>query len=244
VDESRLTLMMMQKVVRTITKDGFRHLGSWYWHEALASRRHEVLIRYDEQFSRYTALVYTLDGEFLCEARDREHYKIAAGLHPAAKALGTLEQVQDLSDAIALKKRQEKLAGANMQTMLDVAVMPEVQRMRAQIIAFDAPARKAALPEARKPAMSAETIAAIEAVQSAEFDTIPDENAYKPAALCRFRDGLAKYEYLFRIKFEQGIELIVEDQAWLEAFEATPEFARYQRRFDQMREVFAQWRSA
>jgi putative transposase len=222
-------------------------LGRWYWHEALASRRHPVLIRYDDQYSRYTALVYTLDGNFLCEARDREHYKIASGLHPAARVLGTPEQVQDLSDAIALKKGQEKLAGSSMRAMCDAVIMPELQR-QAQIIAFDAPHKKAALPPAPEKRMSAAEIAAIEAAQEkarVEFDTETSKKTYKRAALCRFRNEPAKYEYLLRVKHEQGIELVAEDQAWMDVFEATPGYAKYhKRRFDDMRNVFAQWKSA
>jgi putative transposase len=236
--------MMLQKEVRTITKDGFRHSGRLYWHEALASRRHPVLIRYDDQFSPYTVLVYTPDGNFLCEARDREQYKIASGLHPAAKALGTPEQVQDLSKAIELKKHQEKLAGASMQVMVDTVIMPELQR-QAKVIAFESP-YKAALPPAREKGVSAAEKAAIEALQArVECDTESSRKTYKPAALCRFRDEPAKYEYLLRVKHEQGIELIAEDQAWFDHYETTPAYMKYhKRRFDAMRDVFAQWKSA
>ncbi|MDR1398125.1 MAG: Mu transposase C-terminal domain-containing protein [Desulfarculales bacterium] len=242
VDERRLTLMMLQKEIKTITKDGFRHLGRLYWHEALASRRHPVVIRYDDHLSPYTVFVYTFDGEFICEARDRDHYKIASGLHPAAQALGTPGQVQDLSEALALKKGQEKLAGANMQAMLDLVVQPEVKRLQANVFSLES-YKKPGAETQKKLTMSAETVAAIEAIQ-AEPDTAMVES-YKPGALCRFKDGLEKYEYLFRIRFEREIELVTEDQTWFEAFQNTPEFAKhYQRRFDQMREVFAQWRSA
>jgi putative transposase len=242
VDESRLALMMLQKEIRTITKDGFRHLGHWYWHESLASRRHPVLIRYDDQFSRHTVLVYTLDGNFLCEARDRDHYKIAAGMHPAAKALGTPAQVQDLSDAIALKKRQEKLAGANMQTVLDTMIMPEVQRVQAQIIAFEAPPKKA-LPPAPEPRMNAAQIAEVEAAKEkarVEFDTNSAENSYKPAFLQRFKDELAKYDFLYHLIHEKKIQLVEQDQVWMTAFEATDRFIqRYKRRYDMFAEMYA-----
>ena len=92
VDMERLTLLMLQKEVRTISKDGIRLDGRLFWHEALFNRRHPVLVRYDWQLSPYTVLVYDLEGHRLCEARDRYHYGIAAGIHPAARALGTAEQ--------------------------------------------------------------------------------------------------------------------------------------------------------
>jgi putative transposase len=247
VDVDQLTLLMMQRTIKTISKDGIRHQGRLYWHEALANRRHPVLIRYDDQFSPFEVLVYTQDGNFLCQARDREHYRIAAGIHPAAKALGTAEQQQDLITALELKKHQEKEAGTSIRAMRDSIVLPEAQRMQAAIMP---PARSSAkmIPFTSKPkSLSAAEIAAIEAIQEkacADFDTKNNEKTYKPAALCRFKDELAKYEYLFRIMHEQGIELVQQDRAWLEAFEASPEYARYRRRFDAMREVFVQWRTA
>ena len=50
-DMQKLTLFMMQKEVRTITKDGIKVNGRLYWHEKLYSRRHPVLVRYDEHFN-------------------------------------------------------------------------------------------------------------------------------------------------------------------------------------------------
>jgi putative transposase len=242
VDESRLTLMMLQKEVRTITKDGFRHLGRWYWHEALASRRHPVLIRYDDQFSPYTVLVYTLDGEKICEARDREHYKIASGLHPVARVLGTPEQVQDLSDAIATKKRQEKLAGASMQVMFDAVVRPEVQLTQAKIIAFEEH-KKAALPAAPQKRMSAAEIAECEAAKEkarVEFDTNSAENSYTASFLMRFKDELARYDYLYHLVHDKKVRLVEQDQAWMTAFESTDRFIqRYKRRYDMFSEMYA-----
>jgi putative transposase len=243
VDMDRLTLLMLQKEIKTISKDGIRHRGRLYWHEALASRRHPVLIRYDDQFSPHAVLVYTLDGIRLCEARDREHYKIAAGLHPAAKAMGTPEQAQDLSDAVELKKHQEKLAGASMRAICDTVVVPEVRRMQAQVIAFDAP--KAALPPAPEKRMSAAAIAEVEAAKEkarVEFDTNSAENSYTPSYLVRppFKDELARYDYLFFLAHDKGIRLDEQDQAWKTAFEATDRFKlHYHRRYDAFLEKYA-----
>jgi putative transposase len=240
VDEDRLVHMMLKKKIKTITKNGFRHLGHWYWHEALASRRHEVMIRYDDQFSRHTAFVYTLDGDFLCESRDRDHYKIAAGLHPAAKALGTPEQVQDLSDAIKLKKGQEKLARASMQAMCDAVVIPEVQRIQAQIINMEEH-KRIALPAPEK-RMSAEDIAKFEAAKEkarVEFDTKSAEK-YKPAFLKRdLKNEMDKYKYLFHIRYEQNIELVPQDAAWMNVYEKSREYETYcKRHYETLKEVF------
>ncbi|WP_027188202.1 Mu transposase C-terminal domain-containing protein [Desulfovibrio cuneatus] len=250
IDVSRLTLMMMAKTIKTINKDGIRHQGKLFWHEALASRRHAVVVRYDEQLSPHTILVYTQDGEFICEARDREYYKIASGLHPAARILGTAEQQQTLADAIDLKRGQEKLAGANMKTMLESVVKPEMALRQAALAASTdtapvQPEKRLSLAvQKQQPAMSEAEIAVIEAAKAqarAIFDTnLAQENEYTPAAFKRFKDELEKYDYLFRIAHESNIPLVAQDAAWMQHFEGTQEYQRnYKRRYDQLLELYA-----
>ena len=85
--------------------------------------------------SRRTRCLCTdLEGHRLCEARDRYHYGIAAGIHPAARALGTAEQQQDLSDALELKKRQECAAKAGIRQMTETVILPEARQR--QITSF------------------------------------------------------------------------------------------------------------
>ena len=246
VDADRLTLMMLQKEVKTINKDGIRHMGRYYWHQALASRRHSVLIRYDELLSPFTILVYTPDGKFICEARDRTRFKIAAGLHPAARVLGDAEQQYDLSVAIELKREQEKLAGANMRQMLTAVVLPEAQKVQAglKLSAVASEARKAVAAAPKAKALTSDEIKQIEAVKDlarADFDTnSPSQNEYKPAALMHFKDELDKYDYLFRLVHEQGVELITQDQAWMATFEASAAYQRnYKGRYDSYLELYA-----
>jgi putative transposase len=242
IDAGLLTQMMLQKKIRTITKDGFRLFGRLYWHEALASRRHPVLARYDTQ-ALHTVLVYTLDGNFLCEARDREYFKIAAGLHPAARVLGTPEQVDDLSAAIEMKKQQEKLAGANMRVMCDTLIMPELRR-QAKDLTLDAPLKITPLPTHREKRMSAAEVKAIEEAQEkARIAMETAETTYQPASQMRFKNEQAKYEYLLRVKHERGLDLTEADQAWYEYYETTTGYLTYyKRRFDDMRNVFRQWK--
>ena len=103
-DMQKLALFMMQKGSPHYYEDGIRVNGRLYWHEKLYSRRHPVLVRYDEHFNPYSVFVYTLDGESLCEAKDRDHYRIASGLHPVARILGTAEQQEELRAGIELKR--------------------------------------------------------------------------------------------------------------------------------------------
>lgn len=236
VDMQRLTLMMLQKEIKTISKDGIRHMGRLYWHEALSSRRHSVLVRYDDQLSPYTVLVYDMNGNFICEARDRDHYKIASGLHPAARVLGTAEQLQDLSEAIELKRGQEKLAGANMRTMLEAVVRPEMEQRNQAIAATPKPAKIINyVPKAASPEEIAKIEAAKEQVRVNSDTNSQSENEYTPSAMMRFPDEIQRYDYLFKLVHEQGVTLIPQDQIWKEAFEQTPVFQRnLKRRYDQL----------
>ena len=225
VDMERLTLLMLQKEVRTISKDGIRLDGRLFWHEALFNRRHPVLVRYDWQLSPHTVLVYDLEGHRLCEARDRYHYGIAAGIHPAARALGTAEQQQDLSDALELKKRQECAAKAGIRQMTETVILPEARQR--QITGFQK-AIPAPAPMRKSPALSATEKAAIEAAKAAGAQARAELEAptYEPSIFKRFPDEPARYDYLFTALHEQGAELVPEDAAFMEYFENTPQFQR------------------
>lgn len=238
VDPERLTLMMLQKVVRTISKDGIRLNGRLYWHEALSRRRHPVLVRYDDQLSPYTVLVYDLDGTPICEARDRQHYQIAAGIHPVARVLGTAEQQRDLSDALELKKTQERAAMGNLRLMAETIVLPEARQRQLAAVQHSLPAPA---PAHKVAALSAADKAAIEAAKSAgaQARAALDAPAYTPSGLKRFPDEAARYEYIFKAKYEQGVELVADDAAYMEVFEQSQMFQRnYKARFDAMLELY------
>lgn len=243
-DMQKLALFMMQKEVRTITKDGIKVNGRLYWHEKLYSRRHPVLVRYDEHFNPYSVFVCTLDGEPLCEAKDRDHYRIASGLHPVARILGTVEQQEELRAGIKLKKGLEKSSSALMRGILQASVLPETQ---ARIAALEAET-VAMLPEkpetakvSRLPAPKAtpEEEAALEEAKAqarAELDAAP---SYTPSDLLRWKDSQERYAYLFGVKCEQGQELVPADEAWMGAYEETPEFERYLKtRYAALREMY------
>lgn len=222
VDLDKLTLMMLQKEIRTISKDGIRLYGRLYWSEELANRRHPVLVRYDWQLSPYTVLVYDLDGNQICEARDRQHYQIAAGIHPAAFALGNEQQQQDLSDALELKKKQEKQAKAGIREMIDTVILPEARQQQARAITTK-------ITELQ-PEETILTEAEISQIEQAKTQALEDANqpAYKPSLTMQWRDEPERYKYLFGIRYERRIELVPEDAAFMEVFEQS---AVYQRNF-------------
>lgn len=252
----RLTLLMLQKIVRVITKDGFRLGGRLYWHEALTGRRHPVLVRYDDQFTPQTVKVFDLDGNWICDALDRAHFGIACGVHPAAHVLGTAEQQLALDAALALKKGQEKHSTATLRAMNEAIVQPET---RARVLALEAAtqaqsatasiassrnataaaSRQAHMP---KPLSDAE-VKAIEAAQAkgrAALAAMSSAPTYTPSAMKRFRDEAERYAYLFAVLHEQGIALVAEDAAWMEYFENTAEYQRnYKKRYDDFRQLYA-----
>ena len=202
-----------------------------------------MLVRYDEHFNPYSVFVYTLDGEPLCEAKDRDHYRIASGLHPVARILGTPEQQEELRAGIELKQGLEKNSSALMRGMLQAVVLPETQARMAALETETA----AMLPEKPKtakvirlPALKAtpEEEAALEEAKAqarAEMDAAP---SYTPSDLMRWKDSQERYAYVFGVKFEQGLKLVPADQAWMEDYEETPEFERYlKNRYAALRET-------
>ena len=227
-DEQRLTLLMMQKEVRTITKDGFRLNGRLFWHERLASRRHPVLVRYDEHFSPDSVLVYTLDGDFICRALDRERHGIAYGLHPAAAILGT----------------PEKSSAATMRSLLQDVVLPET---RARMTALTAETPRVATPRViplpKAPVVTPEAEAALAAAKEAARKAMDAAPGYTPSDLKRWKDSQERYAYLFSTRYERGVELVPADAAWMEGYEATPEYERYlKRRDDALRDMYTRQR--
>lgn len=243
-DMQKLTLFMMQKEVRTITKDGIKVNGRLYWHEKLYSRRHPVLVRYDEHFNPYSVYVYTLDGDPLCEAKDREHYRIASGLHPVARILGTAEQQEELRANIELRKGLERSSTALMRSLLQGSILPETQARMAALETETAEAvpdkpKKPKVIRLNAPSISPEEEAALEQAKEqarAEMESAP---AYTPSDLMRWKDSQERYDYLFTVRFEQGQELVPADIAWMEAWEETPEFERYHRsRYAALREMY------
>ena len=232
VDMERLTLMMLQKEIRTISKNGIRLFGRLYWSEELANRRHSVMVRYDMQLSPFTVLVYDPEGNFICEARDRLHYRIAAGIHPAAQILGTETQAQGLTEALELKKRQEREGKAGIKQIVESIIIPETQQRQLATTFKTRP-----LPEKTSRALSAEEKAAIEAAKE-QARNEQESSGYEPSMTKRFADEPARYDYLFKAMHEKGAELVPEDKAFMEAFEATPQFQRnFKQKYDGLLEL-------
>ncbi len=237
-DIERLDMLMMSQEVRTITKDGFRLNGMLFWDEALASRRHEILVRYDSVYSPHCVKVYTLDGQFLCDARSRERYGIAHGIHPAAEHLGTEAQKLAFEDAMRLKKRQERTSFESIKAMTESVIVPEAQAQAKALQAEQKRVVKAARPVEATP-MTPEEVAAFEEAKAKALEKQRAKGEYTPSTLKRFVDSLDRYSYLFSIMYDKGLSLIEEDALWMQHFEQSEEYTRnHKRRFDKMRDFY------
>lgn len=236
---SRLDILMMQKAVRTITKDGFRLHGKLYWHEVLASRRHEIIVRYDEILNPNCVKVYTKTGEFLCEAKNREYYGIAYGVHPTASILGNNDQKLQLINALKLKKKQEKIQLKTLKTLAQDVILLEMKIRNASI---EIKAEQEALPLTpieRK--MFSKELIEFDKKMKLALDKEENKSEYTPSNLMRFKDSLARYAYLFEIKYEKNINLTVEDSSWMEQFENSSEYQRnYKNRYETLKEFCKQ----
>lgn len=242
VDLNKLTLMMLQKEIRTISKDGIRLHNRLYWAPELHSRRHPVLVRWDWQLSLHTVFVYDTNGDFICEARDRDHYHIASGIHPAARVLGTPEQQRSLAEAIELRNGQWREASADMKTITSDLLVEARQRQAIGEQLRSLP--PAPQPEPKIRPLSATEKAAIEAAKAAGAQARAELDAptYEPSIFKRFPDEPARYDYLFTALHERGAELVPEDAAFMAAFEESSVYqrnwkARYEMRLECLNRV-------
>lgn len=228
VDVERLTLMMLQKEVRTISKDGIRLFGKLYWAEELANRRHPVLVRYDWQLSPHNVLVYDTNGNRICEARERDYYKIAYGVHPAAFALGTEEDQATFTEAIKQRNRLAKEAKRDIREHLNNVVLPEVRHAEIRF-----PKNKVIpLEQLKETQLTPEMDKAIESAKARAMSekSVP---SYEPSLTKAWRNQADRYQYLFEIRYRDGIELVSEDAAFMDVFEQSIEYQRnHKRRFE------------
>ena len=237
VDLQKLTLLMMEKEIRTITKDGIQLHGRYYYDEALYSRRHPVLVRYDFLMSPHTILVYTLEGDYICQARDREHYRIAYGVHPAASILGRDEDVRELEGSIAMKGRQENTTFSGFRGMLELVKAEMGEREDSKKLKERMSLKK---PAPKPKAVTAAEKSEIEDAKARARQEMVSSQGYEPSFTRRFRDEKERYEYLFALRYERKIKLVPQDTAWMEAFEKTPTFIRnFKAQYDARLEIIA-----
>jgi len=254
-----MDVLMMSSEVKSITKDGIRLNGRLYWHQALQSRRHKLVVRHDEVTTPHSVLCYDPDGRFICEALDRHHYKIACGIHPAAKILGDEDQQLALSDAIALKRHQERQATGRFDMLLNATILPETKARQAALevrMAEDAVAPDLVKPTKIKTQTDAEfeaemaEHAAIRAEDAlrAETKVQAEEDDYEPRIITAEEQFWSKvdresveadrYEMILEAE-AQGLDIPENHRNFCRYFEQTAEYSRFESYFEERRMMYA-----
>ena len=103
VEPKELDYLMMSEQTRVVGRNGVRLFGRYYFNEALLPIKDTVTVKYDlADLSR--VLVFDRKGKFICEATD----EINEAVHPAAKLLGTAEDVEKVTEKLRIKRGYEK----------------------------------------------------------------------------------------------------------------------------------------
>jgi putative transposase len=151
VSRDELTFLMMRQTTKTLRRNGISLFGRQYLSAELhdlAKGARELVVRYD--FDRLDGVaVYHPNGEFLCFAPE---FCPNGGIHPAAKLLGTPEDVAAYHKAASMKnslhrstRRRAKTgllsaAEKGFNQLVGAEVMPDV--VRQQVKAAEVQAQK------------------------------------------------------------------------------------------------------
>jgi putative transposase len=205
---------MMAKDVRKVSREGVRLFGHRYYAPELYSRTHGVQVRYDIN-DLSSILVYSADGKYLiCEAQRMD------AIHPAANILGDDQDREALQTALRLKKDQERDASSIARGVLEDAMADQRRRMRELA---PTPDKDKALDN--DPTLPKAKLKSITQAKAHAREAKADAPAYTPPAQCQdITTELEKYEYLFGVKYRQGLPLREADREWMEQYEATDEF--------------------
>ncbi len=153
ISRDELTFLMMPQITRTLKRNGITLFGRNYFSPELhdlAKGQRELTVRYD--FDRIDGVaVYHPNGEFICFAQE---YCPNGGIHPAAKFLGTPEDVAEYHKAANIKNSLHRATRRSAKTgllnaaekgftpLLQGEVMPDV--VRQQVKAAEEQAQKEA----------------------------------------------------------------------------------------------------
>lgn len=235
VDPERLRHLMLAKKTAHIHRNGIKHMNQHYWHPELYGRRQEVVLRYDLHDAGYV-LVELPDGRTL-------ECLPPAKVHPAAKLLGTDEDVRVLEESIAIKKAQERMATANMRALLRDVVAPETQA-RLEQVAIER--KQEALPPSEPPQLSEAKVRSIEAAKRRALERAAAAPSYTPPdRVLEVRTSLDRCEYLVGVMLRQGLELTPEDANWLATYELSEEYRTcFAKRREQLEKLAARRRQA
>lgn len=117
IDKSLLDDLMLATEVKTIQRNGVRFLNCDYFDERLYGLRGKVLVKYN-LFDLTNVKVFTPKGEYLCTAER------VTEIHPMAKILGTVEDLEDYKQKI---QKQQKLKRKTINSVKKLLTNDEIK---------------------------------------------------------------------------------------------------------------------
>ncbi|MHB9075600.1 MAG: Mu transposase C-terminal domain-containing protein [Desulfobaccales bacterium] len=231
VDEAELRHLMMSETVKTIGRNGVSLPGKGhYYSDELYGRKHQVLVRYDDQDPR-AVWIYGPDGEFICRAESR------AQVHRMA-CLGNDEDREGVREQIEQKLRLKKGSIASARDFTQQVMLPETQE-RMKLLGFDGAAE--APPGQDNNILTMPTAQEFGAdVAAAERRQAEAEAREAVSYWERLRALLdpERYECLLELQV-QGRELPQEETAFMRYFEQTATYEASREYFDDRRLLFS-----
>jgi len=216
VDETALRYLMMSIEIKRVHQNGITFMGRNYYDDALYGYRDRVTVKYDfEDLSK--VCVYDITGaKQICEAEAVEK------THPAAKLLGTKEDLALVKEKIqrkrALKKTTEKIAREFVSNAPELIPIPER-------VAQGTGRKARELPRAEAERIEAEAAQ----MKVLELKITAPEPLYM--------NEPDRYEALLE-KECKGDTLEAEDTNFMRYFEGTSIYKNLKDRFDFLQELF------
>lgn len=259
-EAAKTRILLARQTIKTVPRDGL--LMPWaearFYHPALfGMQRQSVVVRYDWQDST-AVYVYDLEGNYICRATRREK------VHPAARQLGTAEDVAELARQIEEQKRCEAEVMRPAVEFLKAVVLPDVVRQQQDagfIRLLDGPKRAPASPvgpereapeavpstflpeDAERIAREVEDLDELnrEMAEASEAeceapDEAPPDLIREPTVWERLQemDELDRYEELLRMEV-RGQLVPRAYRSFMKYFEETPRYRALQGYFDDLR---------
>lgn len=204
------------------------------------ARDRDVLVMYDTA-DLEAVYCYTTDNQYLGEA-----YPVEA-MHPIAKLFGDEVSVDRVKDAL---KRQARLAKKTKENLLEIGASAE------DVLALDVlpwRQKQAVIPQRTTPEKMdrvdlVDEVDSLPEAERARLELIVDEamadmdvepSVSRPEY---FESEVARYDWAFKVKFEQRLRLSNEDEAFMAYFETTENYqTNYRGRYDDLRMLYGMY---
>ena len=229
MDRDSLTALMMKAEIKHISKNGITFQGAEYYHPALYGRRERVVIRYD---LLDTGCLYVFDsnGTYLCKATPQ------AGTHPAARLLGTEEDLAVLEQELVTKNRLKTSTVGEARKLLQEEVLPAYDR-NLQILGVERH-----LAEKSEHAAGKSRVVSIDMAkaQREAAETIQATMAFEAEQQRRELMSLSnadRYERLLELD-AQGVTLAEEWTGFMSFYEKSDEYQRMASYWEERRNTY------